>query len=97
MSQRVATRGLSWPIRGGKVRIDEAAWKHNASAIIARSSGVLRDDNGQPTRALSDDEFASKDSELIACEVECRRDGIEGICVQLDIPGLDEYLAAEDR
>src|SRR5262249_14551066 len=36
-SQRVAPRGLSWPIRGGKVWIDPAAWKNNASAIIARS------------------------------------------------------------
>ena len=27
---------------------------------------------------------------MIACEVECRRDGIDGVFVVLDIPGLEE-------
>ncbi len=26
---------------------------------------------------------------MIACEVECRRDGIEGVFIELDIAGLD--------
>jgi hypothetical protein len=25
---------------------------------------------------------------MIACEVECRRDGVEGLFVELDTPGL---------
>ena len=45
---------------------------------------------------LTTEEFATKDSELIACEVECRRDGIDGLYVELDIPGLDELVARRD-
>ena len=38
---------------------------------------------------IAQEEFATKDTELIACEVECRLAGIEGFYVELDIPGLD--------
>jgi succinyl-CoA synthetase beta subunit len=79
--------GMSWPIRGGKLWIDTAAWKANASAIIARSGGLLRDDGGKP-RPMED--LTGKDSELIACEVECCRDGVPGVFVELEIPGLSE-------
>jgi succinyl-CoA synthetase beta subunit len=77
---------ISWPIRDGKLWIDLASWEKNSPAIIARSTGLLRDENGGPAPAQ---DLTAKDSELIACEVECRRSGIEGIYVQLDIPGLD--------
>jgi len=42
--------------------------------------------------ALKSDEFANKDSELLACDVECRLAGIEGFYLELDIPGLDELV-----
>jgi len=77
---------ISWPIRGGKLWIDSASWPKNFKAIIAQSAGLLRDENGKPAPVQ---DLAAKDSELIACEVECRRHGIEGMYVQLDIPGLD--------
>src|SRR5207248_3086526 len=82
----VVSRPLSWPIRIGKLWIDPAHWKKNAAAIIARSSGLLRDDNGKPSPT---EDLTNKDSELIACEVECRRDGIDGVYVELEISGLD--------
>jgi succinyl-CoA synthetase beta subunit len=85
-SPRVATRGLSWPIRGGKLWIDPEVWKTNAAAIVARSAGLLRDDHGKPSPA---EDLTNKDSELIACEVECRREGFDGVYVELEIPGLD--------
>jgi succinyl-CoA synthetase beta subunit len=79
--------GASWPIRGGSLWIDAAMWKENASRIIARSFGLLRDDGGKPAPT---EDLANKDSELIACEVECHRDMIGGIYVELPIPGLDD-------
>lgn len=84
-SPPIAIGGLSFSIRGGKLWINPEAWKKNSSAIIARSGGLLRDDNGKPAPV---GDLTTKDSELIACEVECRRDGIDGIFVELDIPGL---------
>jgi len=33
-----------------------------------------------------------KDSELLACDVECRLVGVEGFHLELDIPGLDEAI-----
>ena len=41
---------------------------------------------------LPSEEFATKDSELLACDVECRLAGIEGFYLELDIPGLDELI-----
>lgn len=76
---------VSFPIRGGKLWIDPKAWKRNAAAIIARSNGLLHDVGGEPAPT---GDLTTRDSDLIACEVECRRDGIGGVYVELDIPGL---------
>jgi succinyl-CoA synthetase beta subunit len=90
----------SFPIRGGRVWINPAVWKSSSAAIIQRSSNVLRDDRGQPAPAGGADEFATKDSELIACEVECRRDGIGGpdgaVFVELDLAGLHTLTSARE-
>jgi len=75
------------PIKGGTLWIDPAAWRDHAPAIIARASGLLADRDGAPAPTLPPQEFAAKDSEMIACEVECRRDGIPGLFVALDLPG----------
>jgi hypothetical protein len=42
--------------------------------------------------ALASEEFANKDSELLACDVECRLAGVEGFYLELDTPGLDELI-----
>jgi succinyl-CoA synthetase beta subunit len=80
---------ISFPIKGGKMWIDAAAWKTHAQAIISRANGLLRSDNGRPAITVKPEEFLTKDSDMIACEVECRRDGVDGVFVQLDIPGLE--------
>lgn len=77
-----------FPLKSGTVWIDPAAWKAHAPAIIARASGLLRDTAGTPALTCTPEEFLTRDSEMIACEVECRRDGIEGVFVVLDIPGM---------
>jgi succinyl-CoA synthetase beta subunit len=78
----------SFPVKAGRVWLDPAAWSANSAAIISRSNGLLRDDNGRPALAATPEAFLAKDSDMIACEVDCRRDGIEGVFVELDIPGL---------
>jgi succinyl-CoA synthetase beta subunit len=83
-----ASGSASFAVKGGRLWIDSAAWKQNAAAIISRSNGLLRDDAGKPAITVKPEDFLNKDSDMIACEVECRRDGIEGVFVQLDIPGL---------
>ncbi len=83
-----AASSVSFPLKGGTVWIDPAAWKSAPAAIITRSNGLLKDAAGRPTLTVTPDEFLAKDSDMIACEVECRRDGVQGVFVQLDIPGL---------
>jgi len=81
---------VSYPIAGGRVWIDQGAWRASAPAIVANSYGLFRDDHGRPALAVSPEELMKKDSELIACEVECRNIGTEGLFVELDIPGLQQ-------
>lgn len=79
---------VSFPIKGGRVWIDAAAWPRVSAAITSRATGLLRDDAGKPALAVASEELMGKDSELIACEVECRNAGVEGVFVELDIPSL---------
>jgi succinyl-CoA synthetase beta subunit len=76
-------RGVKFPLKNATLWIDRDAWKSNARAIIARANGLLRDEAGEPTPTLALEALASRDSDLIACEVECRRDGVEGLFVEL--------------
>ncbi len=86
----VSTTGApTFSVRGGLVLVDPEVWRQRASAIIARASGLLRDEGGVPALTVTPTQFAGKDNEMIACEVECRRDGIGGVFVVLDTPGLD--------
>lgn len=90
----------NFAVKGGRVWIDDAAWKAHAPAIIARAGGLLKDDRGAPALTVTPDEFMGKDSDMIACEVECRRDGIGSdgaVFVALDIPGLEGVLANGGR
>ena len=61
-------------------------------AVETHSGGLIIDRAGAPAAALPSEEFASKDSELLACDVECRLAGVEGFYLELDIPGLDELI-----
>ena len=83
-----APGAVSWPIRGGTLWVDPVAWRSRGTAIAARSSGLLRDEGGRPVVTVSAQEIQGKDSELIACEVECRHAGFGGVFVELAIPGL---------
>ena len=80
------------PVKNGRVWIDTAQWTQVRSAVEAHSGGLIVDGKGAPTRSLPDEEFTTKDSELLACDVECRLAGIEGFYLELDIPGLNELI-----
>ena len=62
--------------------------------IETNSGGLILDKAGVPAPSLSSEEFANKDSELLACDVECRLAGVDGFYLELDIPGLDEVIGA---
>ncbi len=88
---------FSFPLKNGTLWIDPTIWKSHAPAIIAHANGLLKDVGGRPALAppLTPEAFLSKDSEMIACEVECRRDGLPsdgGFFVDLPIEGLDVGL-----
>src|SRR5215472_12705274 len=80
------------PVNNGRVWIDKAQWPQMRAAVETHSGGVIIDRQGQPAAALPNEEFATKDSELLACDVECRLAGIEGFYLELDVPGLDELI-----
>src|SRR5437868_6026318 len=80
------------PVKNGRVWIDTTNWPDIRRAVETHSGGVIVDRSDAPAMALKSDEFANKDSELLACDVECRLAGIEGFYLELDIPGLDELV-----
>jgi succinyl-CoA synthetase beta subunit len=82
----------SFPVKSGRVWIDTTRWPQIRSAIETHSGGLIVDRKGAPVPSLPDEEFATKDSELLACDVECRLAGIEAFYLELDIPGLNELI-----
>ncbi|PYI78463.1 MAG: hypothetical protein DMF04_03185, partial [Verrucomicrobia bacterium] len=80
------------PVKGGRVWIDTEKWHQIRAAVETHSGGLIVDRGGAPAPSLSGEEFASKDSELLACDVECRLAGIKGFYLELDIPGLDKLI-----
>ena len=83
---------VSLPVKSGSVWIDIQKWPQIRAAIETHSGGLIVDREGVPAPSLPDEEFATKDSELLACDVECRLADIEGFYLELDIPGLDELI-----
>ncbi len=74
---------MSFPIKGGLVWIDTHNWDRVKGVVLANSAGLLRDEGGRPALTVSESEVVAKDSEFIACEVECRRAGVDGVFVEL--------------
>src|SRR5262249_10223253 len=66
------------PVKNGRVWIDTARWREIRAAVETHSGGLIVDREGAPAAALPKEEFATKDSELLACDVECHLAGIEG-------------------
>jgi succinyl-CoA synthetase beta subunit len=81
-------------VKNGRVWIDTAHWKKIRPAVETHSGGLIVDRNGAPAASLPSEEFAAKDSELLACDVECRLAGVEGFYLELDVPGLDDQIGS---
>src|SRR5213595_3977189 len=79
------------PVKNGRVWIDNTKWPEIRRAVETHSGGLIVDLKGVPA-PLSGEEFANKDSELLACDVECRLAGVDGFYLELDIPGLDRLI-----
>jgi succinyl-CoA synthetase beta subunit len=79
-------------VKSGRVWIDTSKWAEIRGAVQTHSGGLIVDRAGTPAAALPNEEFANKDSELLACDVECRLAAVEGFHLELDIPGLDELI-----
>src|SRR5437899_3196247 len=80
------------PVKGGRVWIDSVQWPEIRGAVESHSGGLIVDRAGAPVSSVPGEEFATKDSELLACDVECRLAGVKGFYLELDIPGLDELI-----
>ena len=83
-------------VKNGRVWIDTTHWPEIRAAVETHSGGLVIDREGAPAAALPSEEFATKDSELLACDVECHLAGIEGFYLELDVPGLDELIGGMD-
>ena len=84
------------PVKNGRAWIDTPQWRNIRTAVETHSGGLVIDRDGAPRAALPSEEFATKDSELLACDVECRLAGIEGFYLELDIPGLDKLMGRNE-
>ena len=85
-----------FPVKNGRVWIDTVKWSRNdgiCRVVETHSGGLIVDRAGAPkVSGPATEDFANKDSELLACDVECRLAGVEGFYLELDIPGLDELI-----
>jgi len=81
-----------FPVKNGRVWIDTTRWKEIRPAVETHSAGLIVDRAGAPSMSLPSEEFANKDSELLACDVECRLAGIDEFYLELDVPGLNELV-----
>jgi succinyl-CoA synthetase beta subunit len=80
------------PVKGGRVWIDTASWPEIRGFVETQSGGLIVDRGNAPFVTLPADEFATKDSELLACSVESRLNGIEGFYLELEVPGLEKLI-----
>src|SRR5437763_8088066 len=71
-------------VKGGHVWIDNGTWPKIRAAIETHSGGLIVDREGKPGTSITAEEFADNDSELVACDVECRLAGIDGCYLELD-------------
>src|ERR1700675_1594122 len=82
----------AFPVKGGRVWIDTARWSEIRGFVESQTGGLIVDRANAPFVTLPGEEFANKDSELLACSVESRLAGVEGFYLELEIPGLDKSI-----
>lgn len=79
----------SFPIKDGYVYLDHTRCDENVAATLQKFGGnIFKLENGKPVLALELSEVADRNSELMACEVELRNQGLDVMYVSLPIEGL---------
>src|SRR5579864_3166362 len=78
------TSVTKFEVKGGRVWIDNARWPEIGAAVETHSGGLIVDREGAPASSLPSEQFATKDSELVACDVECRLGQVDGFYLELD-------------
>lgn len=91
-----APDATSFPIDGGRVWIDvERCDPETTAIVVEHAAGLLAPDAaGRPALAVDAADVKNKDSELIACEIECLRAGRPVLFVDLDMPEAERAEAA---
>jgi len=85
---------MSFPIHRGTVWIDLANCDpETTETVVSNSSGLFTAEDGKPAVAVDDAEIVGKDSELIACEIECYRAGKPVVFVDIPIEGIDTPIS----
>lgn len=81
----------SFAIDGGTVWIDHKNCNERTSTFVVSNSSELLtlNDNSKPITTASKEDLANKDSEMIALEIECRRNATPVVFVDLPIKGID--------
>ncbi len=85
----------SFPVKGGQVWIDTERWPEIRKFVETQTAGLIVDRANAPFVTLSPEEFANKDSEMLACSVEAQLNGVEGFFLHLDMKDLDELIGPE--
>jgi succinyl-CoA synthetase beta subunit len=82
---------VSHAFAGGTLWMDAENWDETASQIVLEHGGEIFAQGADDLieLAIPEEDLAKRDSELVACEVECRRAGRDVFFVELDIEGLD--------
>jgi succinyl-CoA synthetase beta subunit len=80
------------PLKGGRVWIDTARWLEIRAFVETQCGGLIVDRRNAPFVTVSSAEFATKDSEMLACSVECRLNSVEGFYLELEVPGLNDLV-----
>ncbi len=82
----------NFPINGGSVWIDRDECDAATTDFVVKHSSFLikKDDQDKPILAVTEEEIANKDSELIACEIECLRAGNPVVFVDLPVTELGD-------
>lgn len=82
---------LRFEIRGGTVYVDLDQCDEKTNTVLTEyGRSIFKIEGGKPALAAGEAEVAGKDSELIACEVECRAKANDAVYVRLPIDGLSE-------
>lgn len=91
-----APDAISFEINGGRVWIDAARCDPaTTERVCALSAGLLAPGaDGRPSLAVTAEDVAGKDSELIACEIELHRAGTPVLFVDIPVPILDDAPVA---